>query len=293
MEEQNKIGLVADELCDIPEQLVSENNIGVVKYKLDLQELSEIPGNIFQKIREAERRGMQSLIKTSQPSINDFLSVFKEKLKNFEEVLCITFSSKISGAYNSALQAKKFLEKELQDKVHVFDSLNGSGSEGLTVLRAASLIKEKLNIPDIISSLKKDLPNIRLLGMYKSPKWLKASGRFPSFVPAIMNQAERMDIKPVFGLRNGKLSIVGIKRNVHELSTALFEEFEKETKKIRESGKKIIVAITHADAPAQTEKLKTSILNLGNTEVAFTNLVCFPIGGHIGPDSIVLSWIHN
>lgn len=288
--EKGKIGLITDEVSDIPEDIADKNKIGIVKYKLDFEELSDIPGNIYQKIREGERRGIKSLVKTSQPSINDFLSAFREKLKNFEEVLCITFSSRISGAYNSAVQAKKFLEKELQEKVHVFDSLNGSGAEGLVVLKASSLINEKMNIPDIISCLKKELSSIKLLGMYKNPKWLEASGRFPKFVPVIMNQAERMEIKPIFGIKNGKLSVVGIKKNVKEISSALFEDFEKATRKIRESGKKIKIAIAHADTPEQAEKLKDMILSLKNTEIAFINLVCFPVGGHIGPESMTLSW---
>jgi DegV family protein with EDD domain len=291
MENKEKIGLVTDEICDIPEELINENKISVVKYKLDFQELSGIPGNVYQKIREGEKRGIKNLlIKTSQPSINDFLSVFKEKLKNFEEVLCITFSSKVSGAYNSAIQARKFLEKELQNKVHIFDSLRGSGCEGLVVLKAVSLVQEKKDIPEVISDLTIELPNIKMLATYKNSKWLEASGRLPALGNAIINRAQKMDIKAIFGFGKGKLTVVGIKRNVKELSIALFEEFEKATKKPREAGRKIKVAIAHADSPEQAEKLKDMILSLKNTEIAFINLVCFPIGGHIGPDTITLSW---
>ncbi|MFA5208591.1 MAG: DegV family protein [Candidatus Paceibacterota bacterium] len=289
--EKGKIGLVTDEICDLPEEIVNENNIGVVRYKIDFQELAELPGNVYQKIREGEKRGIKNLlVKTSQPSINDFLSVFKEKLKDFEEVLCITFSSKVSGAYNSAMQAKKFLEKELQDKVHIFDSLRGTGCEGLVILKAISLFKEKMNVSDIISNLTKELPNIKMAAIYQKSQWLEASGRLPSLANVIINRAEKMDIKPIFGFKNGKLNIIAIKKNVKDLSAALFEEFEKSTKKARESGRKIIVAITHADNMEQVEKLKTMILNLKNTEIAFVNLVCFPVGGHIGPGTLIVSW---
>jgi len=282
-----KIGLVFDEVCDLPQEIIDSNKIGIVRFKLDFQELANIPGNIYEKVREGERRGIKSLIKTSQPSINDFLSAFKEKLKEFEEVLCITFSSKISGTYNSAMQAKKFLEQGLQDKVHVFDSTFGSGSEGLVGLKAISLIKEKLHIEEIIDRLKKELPNIRLIAMYKSPKWVEASGRVPRFMPTM---AEKMDIKPLFGLRDGKLNIIGIKRNIKNLPSALFEEFEKMTRKIRETGKKVTVAITHADNIKEANELRDMVLELKNTEIAFINTVCFPVGGHIGPDTLLISW---
>lgn len=285
-----KIGLASDEAFDLPQEIIEKYKIGIAKFKIDLQELKELPGNIYQKTREAEKRRISSIVKTSQPSINDFLNVFKEKLNEYEEIFCVTISSKLSGTYNSAIQAKKFLQKEFQDKVHIVDSLNGSAGEGLVALKIIELIKDNFNSQEINNKIKEVVEKTKLLGVYYSPKWLEASGRFPRFVPAIMNQAEKMSIKPIFGMKNGKLSIAGIKRNITDLSSALFEEFEKATKKARENGNKIIVGITHADDNHQAEKLKELILSLKNTEVAFINLTCFPIGGHIGPNSLVLAW---
>ena len=285
-----KIGPISDEAFDLPEEIIEKYKIGVARFKIDLQELKNLPGNIYQKTREAERRGIESVVKTSQPSINDFLSIFKEKLNEFEEVFCVTISSKLSGTYNAAVQAKKFLQKEFQDKVHVIDSLNGSAGQGLVVLKIIELAKRNLNSQEINNKIKESIEKTKLLGMYHDPKWLKASGRFPRFVPAIMERAERMSIKPVFKMENGKLSVAGVKRNIIDLSSALFEEFDRATKKARGEGKKNIVGITHADDISQATKLKEMILSLKNTEVAFINLTCFPIGGHIGPNSLILSW---
>ncbi|MDD4531109.1 MAG: DegV family protein [Candidatus Pacebacteria bacterium] len=287
---KEEIGIVVDETADLPEETIKENKIGIVKFKLDFQDLIDIPGNVYQKVREGEKRGIKNLIKTSQPSINDFFVVFKEKLKEAENILCVTLSSKVSGAYNSALQAKKFLGAEFENKVHIFDSMNGSGSEGLVVLKAVALIRQKIKLDEVVEKLKKELPNIKLIGMYKSPKWLEASGRIPKFVPVLMGQAEKINVRPVLGLRDGKLTFVGIKRNLKDISSALFEEFEKATRGAREAERKVIVAITHADSIEEANKLKDMVLGLKNTEIAFINLVCFPVGGHIGPDTIVLSW---
>jgi len=285
------IGLIADETADLPQEIIDQNKIGIVKFKLDLQNLIDIPGsNVFEKVREAEKRGMQSLVKTSQPSINDFAVAFKEKLKEFESIICVTISSKVSGAYNSAMQAKKFLSQELQNKIHIIDSLNGSPGAALICLRILDNIKKNLNVDDIVNNINKNILNFKLLAMYKESKWIEASGRIPKLSALAIGQAEKMHIKPVFGFRDGKLSPVGIKRNIKDLSSAIFEEFEKQTQKIRSQGRKIIAVITHADDIIQAEKLRDLILSLPNTEVAFINLVCFPVGGHIGPGTIVLGW---
>ena len=285
-----KIALVADEAIDLPEDIIEENKIGLARFKLDLQDMASLSGNIYQKTREAERRGISSVVKTSQPSINEFLNVFKEKLKDFESIICVTVSSKISGTYNSAIQAKKFLQKEFQDKIHILDSLSGSAGEGLVALKVLSLIKEGFDTDEIINNISSSIKNTNLLGAYKSPKWLRLSGRFPKIIPIMMEKIEKMSIKPIFTIRDGKLTIARFKRNVKNLSDALFEDFEKSTEKFRENGGKIIAGIAHADDIKEAERLKELILSLKNTEVAFINLACFPIGGHVGPESLILAW---
>ena len=288
--QKQKTGLIIDEIGDLPEEITQKNNISVVKFKIDYQELADIPGNIYEKMREGEKRGIKNTVKTSQPSIGDFLSAFKDKLNDFEEIICIVFSSKLSGAYNSALQAKKFLEKKLQDRVHVFDSLGGAGSEGLVAIKALDLIKENLNTKEILEKLKQNLSNIKFLAMYKNPKWLKASGRFPSFIPAGMERAEKMGVRPVFRLMNGMMWIKGFKKNFKNLATALFEEFESATRKERARGDKIVVTITHADNAEEAEELKQMIEKLPNTEIAFINILSLPGGGHGGPGAMTLCW---
>jgi fatty acid-binding protein DegV len=76
---------------------------------LILGELEKYPGNIYEKMKASEEAGDIKFVKTSQPSINDFAKAFNEKLKEYKEIISLTISSKLSGTYNSAIQAKKFL----------------------------------------------------------------------------------------------------------------------------------------------------------------------------------------
>ncbi|HOS88082.1 MAG TPA: DegV family protein [Candidatus Pacearchaeota archaeon] len=291
-ENKKTIGLVSDDMGDLPEDLINNNNISIVPFKIDYGNLAQFPGDVYQKIRAAEKEGIASLIKTSQPSINDFLKVFREKLEYYEKILCFTFSSKLSGAYNSALQAVKFLPAEAQKQVYVFDTLAGSASKGLMTLRAAQLVQNaQLKFDEIIQFLQKNIANFKLVATYDKPKWIEASGRLPSFIPFALNQAEARHIKPMFTLKDGKLSILGFKKTLNGVAAALFEEFEKQTKSIRKTGQKIKVAITHADNPTELEKLKNLIKNSQhNLELVYTNLICFPIGGHVGPGTLLLGW---
>lgn len=287
------IGIISDETLDLPEEIIKLHDITIVNFKVDYQNMKDIPGDVYQKMHYAEQKGLPSMIKTSQPSISEFLKAYKEKLAECEEVICFTISSKVSGTYNSALQAVKFLQADFQNKVKVFDSEGGTGELGLLVLRAVKTIKEtNTNLKDLYNKLSKEVKNIKLIAFYEKAKWLEASGRIPKFIP--MSGMEKLTgIKPLLGLRESKLTIIGIKRNVRNLGDSLVEEFEQRTKRIREAGKKIMIAITHADNKETVDKMKQSLERLSNTEIIFTGELCTAIGSHTGPGAIALSWDEN
>ncbi|MFA6252355.1 MAG: DegV family protein [Candidatus Paceibacterota bacterium] len=295
MEETKKkrIGIISDETLDLPEEMINNLGISVVNFKMDYQELANLEGDIYERLKKAETMGIDSLIKTSQPSISDFLKAYREKIEEFEEVICFTVSSKVSGAYNSAVQAIKFLQAEAQKRIVVFDSEGGTGQLGLLILRASQMISEtKLSLADINERLKKEVKNTKLIAFYEKPKWLEASGRIPKFIP-MAGMEKLTGIKPLLGLKGEKLTIIGIKRNVKNIADSLAEEFSKRTEQIRQQGQKVAVAITHADNIENAKRLKNAIELLNNARVVFINKLCPTIGGHTGPGAIALSWDEN
>ncbi len=69
---------------------------------------------------------------TSQVNIEEFIAFFEPYLKDGNDVLHVSLSSGISGAYNSACVAQKQLaEKYPQRKIAVVDSLGASSGYGL------------------------------------------------------------------------------------------------------------------------------------------------------------------
>lgn len=288
-----KIGLIVDEGADLPKEIIEKYQIEVVPLKMEWPELDNLPGqNTLQKMREAEKRKIQSFGKTSQPSPKDFLDAFKKQFEKFEKVLVVAITSKHSGTYNSACQAKNFLALEEQKRVFVVDSLNGSGGEGLLVLNATDLIlKGEKSIEEIAAELEKLRSNIHLAGMLKDPKWLEASGRISHFLADWIRKMEKIGVRPLIGIKNGTIKAVGIKRGAKDIPTALFQELEEETKKLRNQGKKIRVVITHGDNLEMAQKLKATVeKELKSVEVVFLNLIDDVLGILVGPDSLLFAW---
>ena len=288
----NKIGLVVDEGADLPQEIIEKHQMAVVPVKMDWPDLENLPGeNTFQKMREAEKRGIKSFGKTSQPSPKDFLEAFKKQLERFDKIICITLTSKLSGTYNSANQAKNILPSEDQKRVFIVDSLNASCGEALSTLKAIDLIGQGKDIEEIIKELEKFIPQVRLYGMFEDPKWLEASGRISSAIANWFRRMQKIGVRPILGIKKGVMKAIGIKAGAKDIPTALFRQFEAKTKKLRNQNKKIRVAITHGDDSEGAQRLKEMIeKELEGVEVAFINLIDNVLGVLVGPDAFVLAW---
>jgi DegV family protein with EDD domain len=286
---KEKIGLVCDEGGDLPKEIIEKYKISIVPFKVDLGELARFPGNIYQKMEEVKKRKIKAFIKTSQPSPGDFLSAFKEKLKDFEKIICITITSKHSGTYNSALQARNFLKEK--EKIHVIDSLSGSAGEGLIILKAASLIEKKLKIGEILGNLKKSVSKTQMVFMLQDPERLEASGRIPHVLASWLRAMQKIGIRPLLGIKNGKIKPIGIKKGVKDISTALYKEFENKISKVK--NKIVKVAITHADNLTEAIKLKEMIEKIKISEIVFINLIGNILGGLAGPGTLALAWQYD
>jgi DegV family protein with EDD domain len=294
-----KIGLVVDEGADLPKELVDKHQMAIVPVKMDWPDLENLPGeNTFQRMREAEKRGIKSFGKTSQPSPKDFLDSFKKQLEKFDKIICITLTSKLSGTYNSAVQARGILNQEDQKRAFIVDSLNASCGEALFALKAVDLIEKGKEAEEIVRELEKFSPQVHLYGMLEEIKWLEASGRISPTMAKWVRRMQKIGVRPIIGVKKGVLKAIGIKAGAKDISTALFHQFESKTKKLRDQGKKIRVTITHGDNLKGAQKLKETIekdYNLptphqGKVEVAFINLIDNVLGVLVGPDALVLAW---
>lgn len=287
-----KIGIVTEEGADLPQEIIEKYQIAVAPIKMYWPEIENLPGdNTFQKMREAEKMGIKSFGKTSQPSAKDFMDVFEKQLAHFEEVIGIILTSKLSGSYNSAIQARNFLKPEDQKRIFLIDSLSVSVGESSLILRAIDLIEQGKSAEEIVKDLEKFVPLIQLIGIVEDPKWLEASGRMSSLLANWIRRAAKIGLRPLIRIKNGVLVSGGIVTGAKDIPTALFKKFETETKKLKKEGKKIRTVITHGDDLAGAMRLKEMIEKASeNNQVAFINIIDNVLATLTGPNSMLLSW---
>ena len=290
-----KTTIIIGNSASIREEDVQKYGFIVVPFVMEWPEGESLKGeNIFEKMREAEKQGITTTPKTSQPSIGIFKKAFEEGLKDSENVLAITISSAISGTYNSALQAKKMFDEEIQKRIFILDTLNADLSESLLAIKAAEALEEGKTVEETFKYLETLLPKTFLFAMLESPKWLEAGGRLSHAVAVILTQMQKIGMRPILAIKDGVIKPANLRMQAKDTAEALFKQFEDVAKKPLSENKVCRVAISHADNLEGAQKLRTLIEEkYPQIKVEFISVTSMVIGCHVGPGTIICCSIEN
>jgi hypothetical protein len=290
IKEKKPLGLIAEEVAGLPKEFLEKNHILEVPFLVKFQD-GEIltKENLFGKLEISLRAG-RSLPKTSTPSFQDFLSVYQKALENFEEILAITLSSKLSGTYSSARIARSMVKEK--QKITVFDCFSAGIGEGLAIFKIQELISQNKNKQEILETLKSFCPQIRVIGGLKDLSFLAGSGRIylPKIITKIISfsfKAEffsRIGIWFLFGIKEGKVRFFGI-RFGKDLVRILIQEIEK-----KQEGKELKTAIAYGNNLKEALQLKKELEKKKKIKVLFVSQVSPAVGVYTGPALLMLGF---
>jgi DegV family protein with EDD domain len=284
-----KTTIVIGESASMPKEIIDKYGIIVVPFVIDWPDMNNLSGNnIFEKMRDTEKKEVKTTPKTSQPSIGVFKKYFDETLKESEEIVCITISSKISGTYNSAFQAKKMLDEETQKRIFILDSLNADCSESLLAIEAAEMAEQGKNGEEILKNLEVLAKKTILFGMIESPKWLEAGGRINHTLAMLLGQMQKIGMRPVLSVIDGEIKPANLRMQAKDTADALFKQIEGVIKKPLAENKICKIAISHADNLQEAQKLRTLLEDkYPDAKIEFINITSIVIGSHVGPGTLI------
>lgn len=203
--------------------------------------------DVMQMVKElAECQGKTS---TSCPNIYDWLNAFD----NTEHIFCITITSALSGAYESAMQAKQEYEKKNPGaKVHVFDSLSTGPEIALMIERLSQNIQQEMEFDEIVSDIEKYQQKTHLLFALESVQNLARNGRIH---PAMAKIVGVLNLRIV-----GEASAEGTLEPLHKCrgNKKAVQKLFAEMKTQNYQGKK--VRIDHCDNETSALSLKNLII---------------------------------
>lgn len=227
----------------------------------------------FEKLIETD-----GLPVTSQVSPYTFEQVFQEQTAQGDTVIAITISSKLSGTYQSAcIAAERF-----PGRVFVVDSRNVSLGTTILVEYAQRLLEQGIQAPAIVAELEQARLRVRTLALLDTLEYLKKGGRISG---AVAFAGSLLAIKPVVGVVNGEVILVGKARGSKNGNNLLAELVEK-SGGIRFDLPYCLAYSGLDDGLLQKYISDSAALWRGRTDQLPVMPVGAAIGTHVGPGAI-------
>lgn len=216
------IKIVTDSTSYLERHYIQENDIKIVPIKISFgdklfKEGIDITTSEFYELLKSN----EILPKTSQPSVQDFIDVYKPIIDKGHEIISIHVSGALSGTINAASIAKNTL---LTDKICIIDSQSTGVIIQFLIEKAIALIKENAKINYICTSLNALVKKMLSMFILDNLDYMVKGGR--------LNKAEVLinsflHIRPMVSFTNGKTKLEGLTRSWSDAKNKLFGFVEK------------------------------------------------------------------
>jgi len=288
MPDKKPLGLVVGETADLPKVFILKNSIEVVEFDVNFPQDSSHRNprkNFYARMRQCE------IPKTSQPTVGAYRRAFRAALDKSDQIFVVVMSGKLSGALQSAQQAKRKMPEEQQENIYIIDSRLASAAEGLVCWKAQQMIDAGKNPSQIIESLDRWKDRIGSLGLLESAKWLEIGGRISHADAVKAEIAKKIGVRAAITLKHGKVEGVG-KKGIRFSPRGPIASLLGEIKRAKqEIGPNIEIAVTHADVPKK--RLQKLIIGMADMDIEplFVSEITPVIGTYGGPGTILIAWM--
>ncbi len=214
---------------------------------------------------------------TTQPPPGDFVNVYNKLAEETDEILVITLSSKLSGTYESALNARSLVEKKC--RIEVVDSLTVAMGLGLIVIAVAKAAQAGANLDEVADLVHRAMPRSHLIAYFDTLKYLAKGGRIGKAQGLL---GAMLSIKPVLTVKDGEMSPLTRLRSRAAGMDYLYN-FAAGFSHIEE------LAVEHATTPDDADKLVEHLSSVFPKERIYRSTISPVVGTYAGPGAMAVS----
>lgn len=243
---KQKVKIVAECVCDLPRTWFLEHNVDIVYFSVETDrgvfaDTSEISSeNLIEYI---VRGGKKAL--SMAPSPETYREVFENNLEEYDEVILVTISSKISLALQNAQKALDGMDAEYVRRIHLFDSWHLSSGLGHMVVRAGEMAESGASVDEILAALEVLKGKVSTGFIAESVDYLYRNGKVSEKVKKICTA---FDIHPILEMKDGALVLKSVTRgNYRKACISYIKRTLRKSKNIDRKS----AYITHAGCSAK------------------------------------------
>jgi DegV family protein with EDD domain len=276
-----KIAIVTDSSAYIPAEAMVGLDVSIIplwmiwdnknfRDGIDIQ-----PAEFYRRLKKAD-----TLPTTAQPTVQEFVRLFKKLAERSDAIVNVLASSKISGTVASAEAAMAELP-ELS--IRVVDSLSSSMGLGLSALAAGRAGAEGKSLDDVVRAAESMRDKVHLLFLVDTLEYLHKGGRI-SGGKRLLGTA--LQIKPLLQFKDGMIMPLAQARTKRKATAKLFEIIEE-----RLGGSRMIeAAIVDVENPVDAETVKGMIEERFSPSNIIRAGVSPVVGAHVGPGALGIAF---
>ena len=249
----DKVAIVADSVACLTKELVEQYGVTIAPIPISFQ------GKIYRDWVDITPTEAYELFlkdpesfKTAGASPGIFLEAYREASKRAQNIVCVTLSVRLSGAYDAARQAIEEAKKELpQISVEVVDSETVTASEGFVALAGARAAEAGKSLAEVVKAAEEMRDKVTFLALLETIRHVYRTGRIPKIAAVA---GSMLNVKPILTSSSGVVRFAGVVRSRERGIEKMLKIMRN---KVGQSPAH--VAVMHAYAPDEAEKLKERV----------------------------------
>jgi DegV family protein with EDD domain len=278
----NKIAVVIDSTTALPERYLEGMEIRsapaiIIWEGEELRDGVDIqPDEFFARLAKAEE-----MPSTSQATPIMFKELYAELHNKGFEILAVTISSKLSGMYTSAIQAKEMLKDA---RIEVIDSLTGTMTIGMALTRMRDALKQGATLQKCKEVMQDALSRTGVLLTVDTLEFLHRGGRIGG---ASKFLGSALKLKPILEIVDGGFE--GLEK-VRTRRKSLERLVDLTIERIGDR-RPVEIAILHANAEAVGHQLAEMMKERIEVAKAVVTGVSPGVGVHLGPGTVGIAFL--
>jgi len=283
--------IVTDGSCDLPPELCREKQVDVVPFYVSFdsetyqKEIAEIPIRDFYEQMVADPT---TFPKSSMPSVQDYVDVFQPIVKEGKAIICICITTKFSGSFQSAMNAREIILESVPDaRITVLDSTINTVLQGIFVLEAIKMYEAKLPYEIVIEKLEAIKSTGRIFFTVGNIDYLKHGGRIGKLAGIA---GSMLGIRPLITLKEGEIFPSGLARSRKKSLEKVYELLWQYLQEVQAKPETYSICVGYGYDIAEAEEFRIGAVNYLNARgyvISEAELPKYQIGAtisvHTGP----------
>ncbi len=222
-------------------------------------------------------RASSELPTTSQPSIGEFIRLYRRLAERFDAIISIHISSGISGTVTAAAMASRTIMEEMSHppRIYVIDSRITSVGLALLITAAGRAVEAGHPADEVVAEVQALAERLRVVFAVDTLTYLHRGGRIGGAAALL---GSMLQIRPLLYFRDGKIDLLEKARTTRRARQRMLELATQWA-----GDKPIHAAVVHADAPQAAEQLRAYLAKHLDCRELFVLEFSPVIATHVGP----------